>query len=83
MSAPESRCGKKSGDEGVARAGGVDRLDLRRVDTPAARAFRGLGAGRAALDDDQRVVRREPRALGFGIIRASENRGFLFVGEED
>ena len=26
---------QKSGDEGVARAGGVDRLDLRRVDSPA------------------------------------------------
>ena len=29
--------GEKGGDEGVARAGGVDRLDLRRCDPPAAR----------------------------------------------
>ena len=75
--------GEKGGDEGVACAGGVDRLDLRSVDAPAALAFRRLGAGRAAFDDDQRVVRREPRALRFGIARARENRGFLFVGEQD
>src|ERR1700727_4114928 len=30
---------EKAGDEGVTRAGGVDHLDLRRLDTKASRAF--------------------------------------------
>ena len=32
---------------------------------------------------DGKVKRGKPRALGFGIGRAGENRGFLFVGEQD
>ncbi len=42
-----------------------------------------LAAGRAALDDDQRVAGGKARALRFGIVRARENRGFLCVGEQD
>ena len=54
-----------------------------RFDAPAPYSPSRLGAGRAALDDDQRIMRRKPRALGFGIGRAGENRRFLLVGEQD
>src|SRR5271169_5767349 len=55
---------EEGGDEGVARASGVDGLDLRRSRSPALSAGRGLATCRAALDDDERVERLEPRALG-------------------
>ena len=83
VSAGQARS-EKGGDEGVACAGGVDRLDPSEPSTRQRRvAFRGLGAGCATLDDDQRVAGGQSRALGFGIVGACENRGFLFIGEQD
>ncbi len=83
MSAPSRRAARKPATKAspapvVSTASIFGALTRQRV----ARLGR-LGAGRAALDDDQRVVRRKSRALGFGIVRAGENRGFLFVGEQD
>src|SRR6516165_11168767 len=55
--------GEKGRDESIARAGRVDRLDLRRLHPPAPIPFRRLAAGRAPLDDDQGIERGEARAL--------------------
>src|ERR1700692_2482161 len=56
LAAKASRAfGEKSRDTGVARAADVDRLGPGRLDTPAAPAFYRFCAGRAALDDDDRI----------------------------
>ena len=73
--------GEEGGDESVARAGGVDRLDLWRFGSPAPRARSGFATRRATLDNEQRVERHEPRALGFRIVGAREDRRFLGIGE--
>ena len=75
--------GEEGGDESVARARSVDRLDLWRFGPPAPRARRGFTTRRATLDNDQRVERRKPRALGFRIVGAGENCRFLGIGEQD
>ena len=83
MSAPESRAARKAATKAspapvVSIASIFGALTRQRL-SPCSR----LAAGRAALDDDQRVAGGESRALGFGIDGAGENRGFLFVGEQD
>ena len=75
--------GEEGGDKGVARAGGVDRLDRRRRGPPTLFPRRRLASLHAALDDDERIERRKPRALGLGIVGAGQDRGFLGVGEQD
>ena len=83
MSAPDSRAARKAATKAspapVVSIASIFGALTRQRCSPCS----GLGAGRAALDDDQRIVRRKPRALGFGIVGARENRRFLFVGEQD
>ena len=74
--------GEIGGDEGVAGAGAVAQFDRRRSDAPALLAGIGLAAGRAALDDDQRIMRGEARALDLGIVAAAQYGGLFAVGEE-
>ena len=51
-------------------------------DAPAPFARIGLAAGRAALDDDQGIMRGEASALDLGIVAAGQHRGFFAVGKE-
>ena len=50
---------EKGGDEGVAGAGAVLDLGRRRGDAPTLCSGEGLATRRAALDDDERVMRGE------------------------